>query len=64
MSSKSKFKFVLIPFDKSEPIEILKGDKSGGLNDDYLLKYAKNYFQEQAKKSNVAGGSSGALTGV
>uniref|UniRef100_A0A7S3L4D1 CS domain-containing protein n=1 Tax=Amphora coffeiformis TaxID=265554 RepID=A0A7S3L4D1_9STRA len=40
------FEFVKIPANASEPIESHKADKAGGLSDDALVKFAKNYFFE------------------
>jgi hypothetical protein len=41
------FKYVLIPSDDSKPIQEFHGDKSGGLSNDYLIRYAKEYFFEK-----------------
>jgi len=46
-SSESKFfTYVLISSDSSLPIREKKGETSGGLNDDFLMKEAKAYFVE------------------
>jgi len=40
------FTFVLIPADESQPITEQRASKAGGLTDDALVQYAKNYFHE------------------
>jgi hypothetical protein len=44
------FKYVFIPANDSEPIELREGDKSGGLCDDELSKTAKRYFFSNSDK--------------
>ncbi|KAL7526188.1 hypothetical protein ACHAXR_001366, partial [Thalassiosira sp. AJA248-18] len=44
------FKYVFIPANDSKPIELRKGDKSGGLSDDILSKSAKDYFYASSDK--------------
>ena len=46
MALSGSFTFVKIPATASEPIESHTADKAGGLNDDALVKFAKNYFFE------------------
>ena len=38
------FTFVLIPANKKDPLQEVTKSKAGGLNDDELQKYAKEYF--------------------
>mmetsp|Transcript_11726 Transcript_11726/g.16576 ORF Transcript_11726/g.16576 Transcript_11726/m.16576 type:complete len:348 (+) Transcript_11726:170-1213(+) len=42
------FSFVLIPAEEGSPMELKEGDKSGGLENDYLISTAKQYFHEQS----------------
>jgi len=42
------FLYVVIPADSSLPLEERTGDKSGGLNDDELIREAKTYFFHQS----------------
>jgi hypothetical protein len=41
------FKYVIIPAVESEPISTLTASKAGGLSDDALSSFAKNYFFEK-----------------
>mmetsp|Transcript_6818 Transcript_6818/g.9732 ORF Transcript_6818/g.9732 Transcript_6818/m.9732 type:complete len:341 (-) Transcript_6818:919-1941(-) len=41
------FSFVLIPAEEGSPMELKEGDKSGGLEKDYLISSVKQYFHEQ-----------------
>eukprot|EP00559_Dactyliosolen_fragilissimus_P001191 CAMPEP_0184863144 /NCGR_PEP_ID=MMETSP0580-20130426/9303_1 /TAXON_ID=1118495 /ORGANISM="Dactyliosolen fragilissimus" /LENGTH=379 /DNA_ID=CAMNT_0027361279 /DNA_START=63 /DNA_END=1199 /DNA_ORIENTATION=- len=50
LSPPSSFQFVRIPAQLSCPIEQLSGSKAGGLSDDHLVKYAKNYFLQKRTK--------------
>ena len=47
MTLSGNFEYVLIPADADLPVKTLIGDKAGGLTDDFLVKYAKNYFHEK-----------------
>ena len=44
------FTYVLIPANDSKPIQLLSGDKAGGLSDDFLSKEAKQYFFNNSDK--------------
>jgi hypothetical protein len=48
------FDFVSIPADRSLPVKSHTGDKAGGLSDDALVKFAKNYFFEKTGSKNRA----------
>jgi len=50
VDAKNLFKCVFIPANDSLHLEIRKGDKSGGLNDDILSKTAKRYFFDNGDK--------------
>jgi hypothetical protein len=61
MSLSGSFQYVLIPADASQPIKICSADKSGGLENDLLVKHAKNFFHDltgsraRAQKMEEAG---------
>jgi hypothetical protein len=48
----SSFTFVRIPADESEPVEELTASKDGGLEQDELVKYAKEYFRKQSSTND------------
>lgn len=47
----SSFTYVKIPADTTEAIEELTASKSGGLENDELVSFAKSYFQKQASNN-------------
>jgi hypothetical protein len=53
-TNKMSFKFILIPADNSKPIQTLTASKDGGLSDDALSKYAKDYFYTLSGGANRA----------
>lgn len=42
------FQYILIPADKAAHVITKEGSTAGGLNDDFLLKSAKEYFAKQS----------------
>lgn len=47
------FKYVLIPCDRTANIIVKEGSTAGGLNDDFLVKSAKEYFSNQSSASET-----------
>lgn len=45
------FKYVFIPADASQPMEVREGSKSGGLANDVLSKEAKDHFYKTGDKA-------------
>jgi hypothetical protein len=57
LSLTGDFRFVLIPVDVNCSIDILTGSKSGGLTNDYLVQYAKSYFQTNSNNNKKQTGT-------
>lgn len=53
MPLSGKFTFVLIPNDVNESIKEIEASKSGGLEQDELLKYANQYFANQQNNNSA-----------